>query len=99
MRAVASTVYRLVRFPHQGKIVSIDQLDYCTPNVRFDTATNVPLVSNLHPVTELIGAGHFKDPCLMGVFPPPILDAFVTPINMIPLSVPSWVIHEYYQIR
>ena len=33
MRAVASTVYRLVRFPHQGKIVTIDQLDYCTPNV------------------------------------------------------------------
>ena len=36
MRAVTSTVYRLVHFPHQGKIVSIDQLDYCTPNVRFD---------------------------------------------------------------
>lgn len=33
MRAVASTVYRLFHFPHQGKIVSIDQLDYCTPNI------------------------------------------------------------------
>ena len=32
---------------------------------------------------ELIGAGLFKDPCLMGVFPPPIPDTFVTPINMI----------------
>ena len=36
MRAVASTVYRLVRFPHQGRIISIDQLDYYSPNVRFD---------------------------------------------------------------
>ena len=83
MRAVASTVYQLVCFPPQGKIVSIDRLDYCTPNVRFDTAANFPLVSNSHPVTELIGAGLFKDPCLMGVFPPPVLDAFVAPINMI----------------
>ena len=65
------------------KIVSIDQLDYYTPNVRFDTAANVPLVSNSHPVPELIGVGLFKDPCLMGVFPPPVLDAFVAPINMI----------------
>ena len=36
MRAIASIVYRLVHFPHQGKIVSIDQLDYCTPNLQFD---------------------------------------------------------------
>ena len=33
MKAVVSTVYRLVCFPHQGKIVSIQQLDYCTPNL------------------------------------------------------------------
>ena len=44
---------------------------------------NVPLVSNSHVVSELIGAGLFKDPSLMGVFPLPIVDAFVTPINMI----------------
>ena len=83
MRVVTSTFYRLVYFPHQGKIVSIDQLDYCTPNVHFDTTTNVPLVNNSHAVLELIGAGLFKDPCLMGVFPPPIPDAFIAPINMI----------------
>ena len=83
MRVVASTVYRLVYFPHQGKIISIDQLDYCTPNVRFDTMANVPLVSNSHQVPELIGARLFKDPCLMGVFPPPVPDTFVTSINMI----------------
>ena len=55
MRVVASTVYRLVRFPHQGRIISIDQLDYCSPNVRFDLVANVPLV-NSHAVPELIGA-------------------------------------------
>lgn len=82
MRVVASTIYRLVRFPHEGKIISIDQLDYCSPNVRFDATANIPLV-NSHAAPELIGAGLFKDPCLMGVFPPPVPDVFVTPINMI----------------
>ena len=44
---------------------------------------NVPLVSNSHAVPELIGDELFKDPCLMGVFPPPVPDAFIAPINMI----------------
>ena len=83
MRVVSSTIYRFVHFPHQGKIVSIDQLDYCTPNLWFDTIANVPLVSNSHQVPELVGAGLFKDPCLMGVFPPPVPDTIISPINMI----------------
>jgi hypothetical protein len=57
-------------------------LDYSPPNVLFDATTNIPLV-NSHAVPELIGAYLFKDPYLMGVFPPPVRDAFVTPINMI----------------
>ena len=57
-------------------------MDYCTRNVRFDATSNGPLV-NSHAVPELIGAGLFKDPCLMGVFPLLVLDAFVAPINMI----------------
>ena len=59
----------MAHFPHQGKIVSIDQLDYYTPNSR--------------QVPELVGVGLFKDPCLMGVFLPPIFDTIVTSINMI----------------
>ena len=63
--------------------MSIDQLDYCSPNLRFDTVDNVPLVSNSHQVPELVRVGLFKDPCLMGVFPTPIPDTIVAPINMI----------------
>lgn len=40
-------------------------------------------MDNSHAAPELIGAGLFKDPYLMGVFPPPVPDAFVAPINMI----------------
>ena len=105
MRAIASTVYRLVCFPHQGKIISINQLDYCTPNLRFDSAANVPLVNNYYKVLELVGEGLFKDPFLMGVFPPPVPDAIVTPINMIssigthlgdPWVIPNPSEVEYY---
>ena len=103
MRAVASTIYRLVHFPHQGKIVSIDQLDYYTPNVCFDTTANVPLVSNSHQVPELIRAGLFKDPCLMGVFPPPVPYAFIAPINMISfvgtLMCDPWVLPNLTKVE
>ena len=33
MNAVASTVFRMVQFPHLERIVTIDQLDFCTMDV------------------------------------------------------------------
>ena len=60
MNIVATIVYQLVCFPHQGKIVSINQLDYCTPNLRFDSASNVPLVSKSYKVSELVGEAYLK---------------------------------------
>jgi hypothetical protein len=33
MKVVASTIFHVIHFPHQGKIVTIDQLDYCTPDL------------------------------------------------------------------
>ena len=55
MKVVASIVYRLVCFPHEAKIISIDQLEYCTLNLRFESTTNVPFVSESSKVLELIG--------------------------------------------
>ena len=83
MKVVASTIYLLVQFPHQGKFISFDQLDYCMSDLWFDSATNVPLVSNFYQVPKLIGAGLFEDPCLMGVFPPSVPNIVVSLINMI----------------
>ena len=34
MTVVASSIFRLIQFPHQGQIVAIDQLDFCTPDLR-----------------------------------------------------------------
>ena len=51
--------------------------------MRFDSASNVPLVSESYKVPELIGAALFKDPYLMGVFPSPVPDVVITLMNMI----------------
>ena len=51
--------------------------------MRFNSAANVPLVRESYKDLELVRAGLLKDPCLMGVFPPPVLDIIISPINMI----------------
>lgn len=45
MNAVVSSVFHVIFFPHEGKIVMIDLLDYCVPSTHLITTTNfVPLV-------------------------------------------------------
>jgi hypothetical protein len=84
MKVVASTVFHVIYFPHQGKIVTIDQLDYCTPDLRANPSTNMPFIGESSGGYESIGVGMFKDPFLMGIFPLPAPDTtHITPINMI----------------
>jgi hypothetical protein len=42
MTIVASSMFQCVQFPHQGKIITIDQLDYCTPDARTPVTNNIP---------------------------------------------------------
>ena len=48
MKVVVSTLFRVIHFPHDGKIVTIDQLSFVTPNHRItpsnQTSLNVPHV-------------------------------------------------------
>jgi hypothetical protein len=39
MIAITSSVFRILQFPHQGKIIIVDQLDYTTPDLH-NAATN-----------------------------------------------------------
>ena len=55
MTAVASTVFRIVQFMHLGRIVTIDQLDFCTPNVTTSTANNIPMLGQSPPTYQSIG--------------------------------------------
>jgi hypothetical protein len=85
MTVIASSVFRCVQFPHQGKIVTIDQLDYCTPDARTPATNNIPFLGD-HKITyESVGVGLLKDSTLMGTFPAPLppTTQHIATINMI----------------
>ena len=44
MTVVASTVFRIVQFPHLGRIVTIDQLYFYTLDVTTPMANNIPML-------------------------------------------------------
>ena len=85
MTAIASSVFWCVQFPHQGKIVTVDQLYFCTPNARALATNNIPFLGD-HKITyESIGVGLLKDSSLMGTFPTPLppTTLHISTVNMI----------------
>ena len=57
MTVVASTVFQTIQFPHLGRIVTIDQLDFCTSDVTTSMANNIPMLGQSPPPYQLIGVG------------------------------------------
>jgi len=87
MRAMASSLFRVIYFPHQGKIVTIDQLSFFASSL---LDGNVLYVKHSGAPFESVGAGLFKDSAFMGIFPLP--PPHVASINMISVKSDSWVI-------
>jgi hypothetical protein len=72
MNVIASSVFQCVQFPHQGKIVTVDQLDFCTTDAHVPSTNNIPFLGD-HKITyERIGVGLLKYSSLMGTFPTPL---------------------------
>jgi len=94
MRTVASSLFRVICFPHQGKIIIVDQLSFFTSS---SSDGNVPFMEHTSIPCESVGARLFKYPALMGVFslPPPN----ITPINMISVRSDPWVLPPVDQIE
>ena len=92
MTAVASSIFRMIQFPHLGQIVTVDLLDFCTLDLRSDNTTNIPFVSGAKTSFESVGVGLLKDSSLMGAFPSSAPN--IASINMISSTVhQSW---EYF---
>jgi hypothetical protein len=101
MRAVVSTLFRVVRFPHQGKVVTIDQLAFFNSDSRNG---NVPFIAKTPPGYENVAVGLLKDSLLMGTFPippPDVPHSLVASINMIstvpheiPMSSDPWIVPD-----
>lgn len=96
MTAIVSSIFRVLRFPHQGKIVMVDQLVFCTPDLGSNAGSNVPFVCDTQQSSLSVVVGMFKDPSLMRIFS---LAVNIAPINMISSftsgslgSVDPWVV-------
>jgi hypothetical protein len=99
--AIVSTLFRVVCFPHQGKVVTVDQLAFFNSDTR---TGNVPFIAKTPPGYENIGVGLLKDSSLMGTFPIPPPDVpclSVASINMIstspqklPMSHDPWIVPD-----
>jgi hypothetical protein len=103
MTVVASSIFRCVQFPHRGKIVTIDQLDFCTPNTRVPTTNNIPFLGDHKIMYESIGVVLLKDSSLMGTIPRPLPPTthHISMSNMISTTVyqylessDPWIVHS-----
>ena len=94
MKAVPFVVFHTISFPHQGNIVTVDQLDLCTSYLRSNIELTIPLIKHYSTKPKIIGVGLFKDSSLVGIFPSSPFDPpLIVPINMIwtstsPSSIP-----------
>jgi hypothetical protein len=70
MKAVVAIVFWVLLFPHEGQIVSIDQLSFSCLDPSSGVST-VSMIDNPHP--DIINVGVGLCPPLMGTFdyPPP----------------------------
>jgi hypothetical protein len=94
--------FRVLRFPHQGRVVTVDQLAFFNADTHVG---NVPFIANTPPGYENVGVGLLKDSSLMGTFPipppPNIPSPYVSSINMIstmphelPVSADPWIVPD-----
>jgi hypothetical protein len=77
MKAVASSVFRTIMFPHNGNIVTIDQVSHYKPNPSANIDNILSLIhtnKDVYPLVEM-GPGIFKDPSLLGTYhgAPPLI--------------------------
>ena len=73
MQAVASSLFQVVCFPFNGKIITIDQTSLCNPSVSASSGASIPISDHSQTTTGSVGVGTY--PSLMGTFscPTPVL--------------------------
>lgn len=86
MDAIVSSLFHILCFPHEGRIVRFDQLDYSPVDSHATSDSTIPLVDNPHQPIENLGDGMYF--LLMGIFD--LLDP-TTRINATELTYKSIV--------
>jgi len=86
MTVISSSLFHILQFPHQGKIIIVDKLDYTTLDLHNVAINNVPFLGQSS--LESVGVGILKDLSLMDFFPfPSPTTAQVSTLNMISSQV------------
>ena len=83
---IFSNIFRVLKFSHEGKIVTVDQFSFFTSY----SENNISYVDQIPTPYESVGPGLFKDLSLMGIFPLPPPNTIQ--INMISRSDDPWII-------
>jgi hypothetical protein len=73
MHVVVTTIFWLLLFPHQGRIVTIDQLSFSRPDPSLG-ASIVPMIDNPQPCIVNVGVGFFPPLMVNFDYPPPSSD-------------------------
>jgi hypothetical protein len=70
MKEVSSSVFQMMTFPHNGKIITIDQITHYEPNHYANMDNVLPLFCTILDAYSLIVIGPiiFKDPSLLGAY-------------------------------
>jgi hypothetical protein len=99
MHTVVYTLFHVIHFPHQGKVVTVDHLSFFIYDSR---TSNVPFIEKTPLGYENVSVDLLKDSSLMGTFPippPDIPPPFFSSINMIstivgetPESYDPWIV-------
>jgi hypothetical protein len=81
IKEVASSVFQKMMFPHNGNIVTIDQVSHYEPNPSANLDNILPLIHTnpyAYPLVEM-GPGIFKDPSLLHTYhgAPPLLHPLI----------------------
>ena len=71
MQAVASSLFHVVCFPFNGKIVTIDQMSFKNPSITASSRASIPIIEHSQLATGSVGVGMY--PSLMGSFSFPVL--------------------------
>lgn len=87
MNSIVSSIFCVLSSPHEGNIITIDQIDYCVSSTQLTSiGTLVPLIGDNLGHYESVGACLFKISSLNVIFPQ-------LPPPKIPLSSSKDCIH------
>lgn len=79
MDAIVSSLFRIICFPHEGRIVTVDQMEYSLKESNASSDSFVPLVNNPKQPVENLGVGMYSS--LIGTIDLPSPIAWINSIS------------------